>query len=151
MNRGGVERSIRRLGFARKPPLSQGRQTSPREGAAAWADDDWLLPERGWGRVGVGRNRRGRSNRSVVFGRHGKGNCLDNGPMESFFGYLKTELVHRTRFLPGARPGLRYSSTSRSSITNDGATRALTNLQLLCSGCNRSKGGRTMAEWRAAT
>ena len=24
------------------------------------------------------------------------------------------------------------------------------NLQLLCSGCNRSKGGRTMAEWRAA-
>ena len=27
-------------------------------------------------------------------------------------------------FLPGARPGLRYSSTSRSSITNDGATRA---------------------------
>ena len=24
------------------------------------------------------------------------------------------------------------------------------NLQLLCSGCNRSKGSRTMAEWRAA-
>ncbi len=53
-----------------------------------------------------------------------KGNCLDNAPMESFFGSLKTELVHRTRFVPGARPGLRYSSTSRSSITNDGATRA---------------------------
>ena len=44
--------------------------------------------------------------------------------LESFFGSLKTELVHRTRFLPGARPGLRYSSTSRSSITNDGAIRA---------------------------
>lgn len=28
----------------------------------------------------------------------GKGNCLDNAPMESFFGSLKTELVHRTRF-----------------------------------------------------
>lgn len=27
-----------------------------------------------------------------------KGNCLDNAPMESFFGALKTELVHRTRF-----------------------------------------------------
>jgi len=27
-----------------------------------------------------------------------KGNCLDNSPMESFFGSLKTELVHRTRF-----------------------------------------------------
>ncbi len=28
----------------------------------------------------------------------GKGNCLDNAPMESFFGSLKNELVHRTRF-----------------------------------------------------
>ena len=27
-----------------------------------------------------------------------KGNCLDNAPMENFFGALKTELVHRTRF-----------------------------------------------------
>ena len=27
-----------------------------------------------------------------------KGNCLDNAPMESFFGSLKTELVHRARF-----------------------------------------------------
>ena len=27
-----------------------------------------------------------------------KGNCLDNAPMESFFGSLKTELVHRTSF-----------------------------------------------------
>ena len=53
-----------------------------------------------------------------------KGNCLDNAPMESFFGSLKTELVHRTRFSTRARPRLRYSSTSRSSITNDGATRA---------------------------
>ena len=27
-----------------------------------------------------------------------KGDCLDNAPMESFFGTLKTELVHRTSF-----------------------------------------------------
>ena len=27
-----------------------------------------------------------------------KGNCLDNAPMESFFGTLKNELVHRTSF-----------------------------------------------------
>ncbi|BAQ67771.1 integrase catalytic region [Rhodovulum sulfidophilum] len=27
-----------------------------------------------------------------------KGDCLDNAPMESFFGSLKNELVHRTRF-----------------------------------------------------
>jgi transposase InsO family protein len=40
-----------------------------------------------------------------VLGRHGikqsmsrRGNCLDNAPMESFFGSLKTELVHRVAF-----------------------------------------------------
>ena len=27
-----------------------------------------------------------------------KGDCLDNAPMESFFGTLKNELVHRTSF-----------------------------------------------------
>ncbi len=53
-----------------------------------------------------------------------KGNCLDNAPMESFFGSLKTELVHRPGFAPGARPGLRYSSTLRSSVIDDGAIRA---------------------------
>ena len=26
------------------------------------------------------------------------GNCLDNAPMESFFGSLKNELVHRVHF-----------------------------------------------------
>jgi putative transposase len=41
----------------------------------------------------------------AVLARHGlrgsmsrRGNCLDNAPMESFFGSLKTELVHRTTF-----------------------------------------------------
>jgi putative transposase len=27
-----------------------------------------------------------------------RGNCLDNAPMESFFGSLKNELVHRASF-----------------------------------------------------
>jgi hypothetical protein len=27
-----------------------------------------------------------------------RGNCLDSAPIESFFGSLKTELVHRTTF-----------------------------------------------------
>ncbi len=27
-----------------------------------------------------------------------KGDCLDDAPMESFFGSMKSELVHRTRF-----------------------------------------------------
>lgn len=31
-----------------------------------------------------------------------KGNCLDNAPMESFFGSLKTELVHQMRFVTRA-------------------------------------------------
>ena len=41
----------------------------------------------------------------AILARHGlccsmsrRGNCLDNAPMESFFGTLKTELVHRTAF-----------------------------------------------------
>jgi transposase InsO family protein len=41
----------------------------------------------------------------AILKRHGlapsmsrKGNCLDNAPMESFFGSMKSELVHRTRF-----------------------------------------------------
>ncbi len=41
----------------------------------------------------------------MILARHGlvqsmgrKGNCYDNAPMESFFGSLKTELVHCTAF-----------------------------------------------------
>jgi transposase InsO family protein len=41
----------------------------------------------------------------AILARHGlrcsmsrRGNCLDNAPMESFFGSLRNELVHRTRF-----------------------------------------------------
>ena len=41
----------------------------------------------------------------AILNRHGltpsmsrKGNCLDNAPMESFFGSMKCALVHRTRF-----------------------------------------------------
>jgi transposase InsO family protein len=41
----------------------------------------------------------------AILARHGlvqsmsrEGDCYDNAPMESFFGSLKTELVHRTGF-----------------------------------------------------
>ena len=41
----------------------------------------------------------------AILARHGlrgstsrRGNCLDNAPMESFFGTLKNELVHRASF-----------------------------------------------------
>jgi putative transposase len=45
------------------------------------------------------------SSYQAILKRHGlvpsmsrKGNCLDNAPMESFFGSMKSELVHRARF-----------------------------------------------------
>ena len=59
--------------------------------------------------AGIGADR---SNRSVVFGRHGKGNCLDNGPMESFFGYLKTELVLSLPFIPSIAETLEFCITT---------------------------------------
>ena len=47
-----------------------------------------------------------------------RGNCYDNAPMESFFGSLKNELVHRTSFptRDAARQAL-SSTISRSSTT----------------------------------
>lgn len=46
----------------------------------------------------------------ALLGRHGlrasysgRGQCLDNAPMESFFGTLKDELVHRTAFATHAQ------------------------------------------------
>ena len=44
--------------------------------------------------------------------------------MESFFGSLKTELVHRTTSRPGRRPGGRSSSISKPSTTAGAVTPA---------------------------
>src|SRR3712207_4662642 len=61
----------------------------------------------------------------AILARHGllcsmsrRGNCYDNAPMESFFGSLKNELVHRTSFptRDAARQAL-SSTISRSSTT----------------------------------
>src|SRR5262249_43166249 len=35
---------------------------------------------------------------AIVTSMSRKGNCWDNGPMESFFGTLKTELVHQSEY-----------------------------------------------------
>lgn len=43
-----------------------------------------------------------------------KGNCLDNAPMESFFGSLKNELVTEPASKPATRPDAPSSSTLRS-------------------------------------
>ena len=38
------------------------------------------------------------ANHDIIASMSRKGDCLDNAPMESFFGSLKNELVHRTQF-----------------------------------------------------
>lgn len=47
-------------------------------------------------------------------------------------------------------PVLRVMDVDHIMPRSKGGTDHPDNLQMLCSGCNRSKGGRTMAEWRAA-
>lgn len=54
----------------------------------------------------------------------GKGNCLDNAPMESFFGSLKTELVHGHGSRPAAKPRPPSSNTSPFSTIANAGTRA---------------------------
>ncbi len=46
--------------------------------------------------------------------------------------------------------GMNSESVGHILPRSKGGTDHPDNLQLLCSGCNRSKGGWTMAEWRAA-
>jgi transposase InsO family protein len=51
------------------------------------------------------------------------GDCYDNAAMESFWGTLKTELVHPTGSTrPGRRPGGRSSSTSSAGTIAGGVT-----------------------------
>ena len=53
-----------------------------------------------------------------------KGDCLDNAPMESFFGTLKNELVHRTSFPTREAAHERSSSTWKPSTTASAGTPA---------------------------
>jgi putative transposase len=52
-----------------------------------------------------------------------KGNCWDNAPMKSCWGFLKTELVHHRRSPPASRLSARLRNTSRSSTTASGSRR----------------------------
>ncbi|MBD0866610.1 MAG: HNH endonuclease [Rhodobacteraceae bacterium] len=65
-------------------------------------------------------------------------NALDTPPRRTDLGNLPNYRTHRHR-LYGVQEGICGGGTDHPE-----------NLQLLCSACNRSKGGRTMAEWRAA-
>lgn len=82
----------------------------------------------------------------------------DSPPMRTDLGKLPNYRTHRHR-LYGVQEGhcvgcgthfpFRVMEVDHILPRSQGGTDHPSNLQLLCSGCNRSKGGRTMAEWRA--
>ena len=79
-------------------------------------------------------------------------------PKRTDLGKLPSYRTHRHR-LYGEQEGIcvgcethfpfRVMDVDHILPRSRGGTDHPDNLQLLCSGCNRSKGGRTMAEWRA--
>ena len=86
--------------------------------------------------------------------------ALTEPPKRTDLGDLPNYRTHRHR-LYGEQEGVcvgcethfpfRVMDVDHILPRSKGGTDHPDNLQLLCSGCNRSKGGRTMAEWRAAT
>lgn len=85
--------------------------------------------------------------------------ALDAPPRRTDLGKLPNYRTHRHR-LYGEQEGccagcgthfpFRVMEVDHILPRSRGGTDHSDNLQLLCSGCNRSKGGRTMAEWRAS-
>ena len=85
--------------------------------------------------------------------------ALDVPPKRTDLGHLPSYRTHRHR-LYGEQEGIcagcdthfpfRVMDVDHILPRSKGGTDHPGNLQLLCSGCNRSKGGKTMAEWRAA-
>ena len=83
----------------------------------------------------------------------------DSPPKRTDLGDLPNYRTHRHR-LYGEQEGVcagcethfpfRVMDVDHMLPRSRGGTDHPDNLQLLCSGCNRSKGGKTMAEWRAA-
>ena len=89
----------------------------------------------------------------------GGATALDTLPKRSDLGDLPNYRTHRHR-LYGEQEGVckgcdthfpfRVMEVDHALPKSRGGSDHPDNLQLLCSGCNRSKGGRTMAEWKAA-
>jgi len=85
--------------------------------------------------------------------------ALDTPPRRTDLAHLPHYGTHRHR-LYGEQEGIcggcnthfpfRVMDVDHILPRSKGGTDHPDNLQLLCSGCNRSKGDRTMAEWRAA-
>ena len=88
----------------------------------------------------------------------GGATALTEAPKRTDLGNLPNYRTHRHR-LYGEQEGVcvgcdthfpfRVMDVDHILPRSKGGTDHPYNLQLLCSGCNRSKGGRTMAEWRA--
>ncbi len=88
----------------------------------------------------------------------GKINALTDPPRRTDLGRLPNYRTHRHR-LYGEQEGVcagcdthfpfRVMDVDHILPRSKGGTDHIENLQLLCSGCNRSKGDRTMAQWRA--
>ncbi len=84
--------------------------------------------------------------------------ALDEPPIRTDLGELPNYRTHRHR-LYGEQEGIcigcdthfpfRVMDVDHVLPKSKGGTDHPDNLQLLCSGCNRSKGGKTMSEWRA--
>ena len=89
----------------------------------------------------------------------GGATALTAPPVRTDLGDLPNYRTHRHR-LYGEQEGVcagcethfpfRVMDVDHMLPRSRGGTDHPDNLQLLCSGCNRSKGGKTMAEWRAA-
>ena len=96
----------------------------------------------------------------VIGGSLFRATALTEPPSRTDLGDLPNYRTHRHR-LYGEQEGVcvgcethfpfRVMDVDHILPRSKGGTDHPDNLQLLCSGCNRSKGGRTMAEWRAAT
>ncbi|MCY4289910.1 MAG: DNA methyltransferase [Aestuariivita sp.] len=112
-------------------------------------------------------NDRINSDRSVQekkYGKHIGGNLFGGAtaltlpPIRTDLGDIPNYRTHRHR-LYGEQEGIcagcqthfpfRVMDVDHMLPRSRGGTDHPDNLQLLCSGCNRSKGGKTMAEWRA--
>ena len=89
----------------------------------------------------------------------GRVTALTAPPVRTDLGDIPNYRTHRHR-LYGEQEGVcvgcethfpfRVMDVDHILPQSRGGTDHPDNLQLLCSGCNRSKGGRTMAEWRAS-
>jgi site-specific DNA-methyltransferase (adenine-specific) len=89
----------------------------------------------------------------------GGATALTAPPVRTDLGGLPNYRTHRHR-LYGEQEGVcagcethfpfRVMDVDHMLPRSKGGTDHPGNLQLLCSGCNRSKGGKTMAEWRSA-